>query len=760
MTTIVSTSNSEVTTPTSYVSRWIAQSHNAYQNKSNEFYSPSSPSSSSSSSSCDFRTPTASTKTPPSNISPTTLKSHTTTTTWQAQAKSRLDAAAAATAAAAAAATTHDSSFILSMNINNNELQEKLHRVRALLDAKKQRLCRCVSSSSTSTQLDQVLSSTVVGEQSSPPSASSSSILALENVYISHDESRSSTNYNYHTSSILPCLMEESPSDSGCSDGTKTVNNDDIIDTTIKNPALVDLSKPLSKEEMLAIIQVLRELWRKQFGTEIPDIQIKPTVSTSNSCINRPVGTVGGTSYLSNNRKNQYHSTPALNKLSAELSDIKDKLKKFSSNRAADEQPKQIFKATKSNGNITEAENIPIKDNNLVFIPFGAPLTVNLERMQAKKDTLIRRQIQRREEQLIKKNERLTVAIDSQSEYRLYEEYIAQRRQENDVRRKTILQAHIEQKRFEADPPSSNDYYFAAARNRNRLKRKASMQSFVSFDDDISYGGSTFDLFSTTSGKKSIQTPKRTTNRYDFISPSLTASTTASRSKMNRAASICNINEHYDSFTSLNSKATIPIIRTTRPSALFGGSLMNISINNNNNNNNNKQSQQQQRSFNLLDDAFDLAIESPLSGSLSSIALSTQGGSRLARSQTYLSTKSNKKTILNAFKQIVLAGPANERQRDIVTREIELCEARHFIILFRDHRLQFRSVYMYIPETDVIEKLYGVGPNIITEIMVDKWFKYGYNSGSKRFTNIPIRHFSIQCDAIIIHNDFWQKKLF
>jgi hypothetical protein len=31
---------------------------------------------------------------------------------------------------------------------------------------------------------------------------------------------------------------------------------------------------------------------------------------------------------------------------------------------------------------------------------------------------------------------------------------------------------------------------------------------------------------------------------------------------------------------------------------------------------------------------------------------------------------------------------------------------------------------MYIPETDVIEKLYGVGPNIITEIIVEKWFKY------------------------------------
>ncbi|CAF4318971.1 unnamed protein product [Rotaria socialis] len=769
MTTIVTTSNSAATTPTSYVSRWIAQSHSAYQNKTNEFYSPLS---SLSSSSCDFLTPTTSNRTPPNLISPRIP-----ITTWQAQAKSRLDAAAVS------ASKTNDSSFILSMNINNNELQDKLQRVRTLLDAKKQRLCRYFPSSSSNLP-DQVLSSTVVGEQSSlpppppPPSSSSSSyILALENVYSSHDESRLSTNYHYHSSSMLPCLMEESPSDSGCSDGAKTVNNDDIIDTTIKNPALVDLSKPLSKEEMLAIIQVLRELWRKQFGGELPDIQIKPTVSTSNSLTNRPIGTSAGISYLSNDKKNQYRSTPVLNKLSAELSDIKDKLQRFSNNRTADEQPKEISSKKKLNvlksihkvnpiifhtepeeiiiledPKQNEPENIRINQETMVFIPIGAPLTAqDLERMQTKKDALIRRQIQRREEQLIKKNERLVTAIDNQNECRLYEEYTAQRRQETDFRRKTILQAHVEQKRLEADPPSSNDYYFAAARNRNRLKRKASMTSFVSFDDDVSCGGSTFDLFSTASGKKTTQTPKRNTNRYDFVSPSLIASTTASRSKMNRAASTCNINEHYDSFTSLNSKATIPIMRTSRPSSFFGGSLMNISMLN-------KNKQSQQKSFNLLDEPFDLTIESPLSGSLSSIALSTPGGSRLGRSQTHLSTKSNKKTIINSLKQSVLAGPANERQRDVIIQEIESCEARHFIILFRDHRLQFRAVYMYIPETDIIEKVHGVGPNIITEVMVEKWFKY--NSGSKRFTNMPVRHFSIQCDAVVIHNDFWQKKLF
>lgn len=256
--------------------------------------------------------------------------------------------------------------------------------------------------------------------------------------------------------------------------------------------------------------------------------------------------------------------------------------------------------------------------------------------MQAKKEALIRRQIQRREEQLIRKNNRLIAAIDRQNEYRLYEGYTSQPRQEEEHRRKVILHAHMEQKRLERDPPSSHDYYFAAARDRSRLKRKASMTSFVSFDDERSLCGSTFDLLSSTSGKKSskstkifniemndsiflVQPSKRGGSRFDFLSPSLTASTTASRSKMNRAASTCNINEHYDSFTSLNSKATIPMTsRPTRSAALFGGSLMNISMVNT--------KKPPQHTMNLIEDPFDLTIDSPMSSSLSSLALCTPGG--------------------------------------------------------------------------------------------------------------------------------------
>jgi hypothetical protein len=267
--------------------------------------------------------------------------------------------------------------------------------------------------------------------------------------------------------------------------------------------------------------------------------------------------------------------------------------------------------------------------------------------MQAKKDVLLRRQIQRREGQLIKKTERQAEASERHNEYHLFEQYLSHQRQETDQRRSNILQAHIEQKRFEADRPSSNDYYFAAARNRNCLKRKASISSFLSYDDDLSF----------TESLNLTRTPKRNLTRFDLISPSLTAQTAASRSKMNRAASICNMKEYYDSLTSLNSKATLP-------TSLYGGSLMNLS---------------KRKSWNLTDDKFD---QSQFSASMSSLATSMTGkkclellfmlgfylGSRLTRSQTLLTTKSNKQAILNSLKQVALAGSANERQREIIIR--------------------------------------------------------------------------------------------
>lgn len=128
-----------------------------------------------------------------------------------------------------------------------------------------------------------------------------------------------------------------------------------------------------------------------------------------------------------------------------------------------------------------------------------------------------------------------------------------------------------------------------------------------------------------------------------------------------------------------------------------------------------------------------------------------------------LSSKSNKQTIVNALTQVILAGRVNDRVREQVCDEIErnIDKAKHFIILFRDSRLQFRAVYTFIPMANSdtparIERLFGQGPREITEAMVEHFYKY--NNGSKQFSQVPIKSFSVQCDAITIFNNYWTQQ--
>ncbi|CAF0954744.1 unnamed protein product [Adineta steineri] len=128
-----------------------------------------------------------------------------------------------------------------------------------------------------------------------------------------------------------------------------------------------------------------------------------------------------------------------------------------------------------------------------------------------------------------------------------------------------------------------------------------------------------------------------------------------------------------------------------------------------------------------------------------------------------LSGKSNKQTIINSLTQAILAGRVNDQVREQVKEEIErnADKVKHFVILFRDSRLQFRGVYTYTPTptSDAptrIERLYGQGPREITETMVENFYKY--NNGSKKFSPVPIKSFSVQCDAITILNQYWNSQ--
>ncbi|PIK61174.1 putative patronin isoform X5 [Apostichopus japonicus] len=118
--------------------------------------------------------------------------------------------------------------------------------------------------------------------------------------------------------------------------------------------------------------------------------------------------------------------------------------------------------------------------------------------------------------------------------------------------------------------------------------------------------------------------------------------------------------------------------------------------------------------------------------------------------------RSNKNLICNAISHCVLAGVPNSPQRDKVLEEVNKSDHKHFMILFRDQGLQFRAVYGYNPDTDEVAKVYGTGPRHITNKMLECMYKY--DSGSKKFSKIHSKTLSVQVDALVIGQVYWQSK--
>ncbi|XP_070700804.1 calmodulin-regulated spectrin-associated protein 2 isoform X2 [Pempheris klunzingeri] len=120
------------------------------------------------------------------------------------------------------------------------------------------------------------------------------------------------------------------------------------------------------------------------------------------------------------------------------------------------------------------------------------------------------------------------------------------------------------------------------------------------------------------------------------------------------------------------------------------------------------------------------------------------------------SAKSNKHIIQNALAHCCLAGKVNEGQKNKILDEMEKSEANNFLVLFRDAGCQFRSLYIYCPETEEITKLAGIGPKSITTKMIEGLYKY--NSDRKQFSQIPAKTMSASVDAITIASHLWQTK--
>ena len=57
---------------------------------------------------------------------------------------------------------------------------------------------------------------------------------------------------------------------------------------------------------------------------------------------------------------------------------------------------------------------------------------------------------------------------------------------------------------------------------------------------------------------------------------------------------------------------------------------------------------------------------------------------------------------MNAVEYVVLPGEVNKDTRRRVLEEIEKCDCPHFLILFRDSKLQFRALYAFYPDTEEV----------------------------------------------------------
>jgi len=132
---------------------------------------------------------------------------------------------------------------------------------------------------------------------------------------------------------------------------------------------------------------------------------------------------------------------------------------------------------------------------------------------------------------------------------------------------------------------------------------------------------------------------------------------------------------------------------------------------------------------------------------------SGRGSAKLFREPV---SKSNRPIIMNAVEYVVFPGVVNKETRMRVLEEIEKCDCPHFLILFRDSKLQFRGLYAYYPDTEEVLKIYGVGPRQVADSMMDGYYKY--NSGGKKFTQIHTKHLTVTIDAFTIHNSLWLGK--
>lgn len=117
--------------------------------------------------------------------------------------------------------------------------------------------------------------------------------------------------------------------------------------------------------------------------------------------------------------------------------------------------------------------------------------------------------------------------------------------------------------------------------------------------------------------------------------------------------------------------------------------------------------------------------------------------------------KSNRTIMTNAVQYSIFPGTVTSDQRNKAQAAMAQSDLKHFLVLFRDQKCQYRGLYTWDQYSDTVHRIDGTGPKVCTESMMALMFKY--DSGAKSFSPIPTKHLSATVDAFSIADHYWQK---
>ncbi|KAK6061364.1 hypothetical protein COOONC_00968 [Cooperia oncophora] len=85
--------------------------------------------------------------------------------------------------------------------------------------------------------------------------------------------------------------------------------------------------------------------------------------------------------------------------------------------------------------------------------------------------------------------------------------------------------------------------------------------------------------------------------------------------------------------------------------------------------------------------------------------------------------KSNRGLIINALQYSVFPGAVNDTTRMKTMNDLAASDAKHFLVLFRDYKCQYRGLYSWDQVSDTAIKISGQGPTKCAESIMKLMFK-------------------------------------